>query len=277
MRRQKGLRRYPRKQRRVMSGHWGYDQHARLRHAQTAASACDRNTTAGKNGFSQTERISTGGSGAVDLGVGDAPFGLAVAARRPPRNTSQPAATDLPNSVCDPRIERILKQDFCGVGHSSRRIERGLRNFVHPVHRRGKRRTAIGHQGAARRQTSPIGHLILKSFCIAAYCRMRNKASMYRSAYLRERQAEEPSNSWEVAYFATLDQPNHGGGRCAKSARNIANDAIRSTTLISRASIIRSAPKHMADQQRPHPPRIHKSAAGPQATYCSQCGSSVTG
>ena len=45
-----------------------------------------------------------------------------------------------------PRVQRVLKQNLGRIRHRTRGIERRVRHFVHPVHRRRKRRTAFGHQ-----------------------------------------------------------------------------------------------------------------------------------
>ena len=143
MGRQKGFDRAA-QQRRVMAGHRRHDQHTRLRRTQRPRQLAIEIQQAAERLFPYDADFDRRAH-AVDFGVVEAPFGLAVAARGPLEQFAA-GGDGFAELGVRPRIERILKQDFCRVGHGARRIERRLRHLVHPVHRRRQRRTAFGHQ-----------------------------------------------------------------------------------------------------------------------------------
>src|SRR5262245_51225895 len=116
---------------------------------------------------------------AVDLGFVQAPFRLAIAAGGALEHFAS-RGNGFAELGMGPGIERILKQDLGGVGDGSGRIERGVRQLVHPVHRRRKGRTASTCQWRCAAKFANR-HMTLKAcFCAAAYCKTANKASMYR-------------------------------------------------------------------------------------------------
>ena len=143
MGRQEGLDRSA-QQRRIMAGHRGNDQQPGLRYAQRARQLAIEVQHAAERLFPYHPDFDRGAN-AADFGVGNTPFRFAVA----PRGALEQFAgrrNGFTEFGVRPRIERILKQDLGGVRDGARRIERRLRHFVHPVHRRGKCRTAFGHQ-----------------------------------------------------------------------------------------------------------------------------------
>ena len=144
MRRQEGLDRAA-QQRRVMAGHRRHDQHARLRAAQRTRQLAIEIQQPAERLFPDRADLDRGAD-AVDLGVVEAPFRLAVAARGALEQFAG-RGDRLADLGVRPGIQRILKQDLGRIGHRARRIERGLRHLVHPVHRRRQRRTAFAHQG----------------------------------------------------------------------------------------------------------------------------------
>ena len=165
MGRQKGFDRAA-QQRRVMTGHRRHDQHARLRRAQRPRQLAIEIQQPAERLFPHDADFDRRAH-AVDFGIVQAPFGLAVAARGALEHFAAGGDRFAELGV-RPRIERILKQDLGRVGHGARRIERGLRHLVHPVHRRRQRRTAFGRQ---RRRPAKFTnrHLFLEPlFCTAA-------------------------------------------------------------------------------------------------------------
>ena len=131
-------------QRRVMAGHWRHDQHARLRAAQRPRQLAIEIQQTAERLFPDRMNLDRRAN-AIHFGGVEAPFRLAVAARGPFEQFAGRGDRFAELGV-RPRIERILKQDFCRIGHGARRIERRVGHFVHPVHRRRERRTAFGHQ-----------------------------------------------------------------------------------------------------------------------------------
>src|ERR1700716_2011447 len=105
---------------------------------------------------------------------------------------------------------------------------------------------------------------------------MRNKASTYRSVYLRAAQAADHQiHGISRAYSPPwISEPWRRALR--KSARNIANDAIKSTALIASAEIIRSTRNTCSINSVRMPSNTYVGGSV-QATYCSQCGSTDTG
>ena len=147
-------------QRRVMAGHRRHDQHPRLRAAQRAGQLAIEIQQPAERLFPDRADFDRGAH-AVDLGVVEAPFGLAVTARGALEQFAA-GGDGFAELGVRPRIERVLKQDLGGVGHGARRIERRLGHFVHPVHRRRQRRTAFGHQWRCAAKFTNR-HLVLKS------------------------------------------------------------------------------------------------------------------
>ena len=86
-------------QRRVMAGHRRHDQHARLRAAQRPRQLAIEIQQPAERLFPDRADFDRRAH-AVDLGVVETPFGLAVAARGALEQFAA-AAIDLPNSVCD--------------------------------------------------------------------------------------------------------------------------------------------------------------------------------
>jgi hypothetical protein len=132
-------------QRRVVAGHRRHDQHARMGCAQRPGQLAIEMQQTAERLFPDRADFDRRAH-AVDFGGVETPFGLAVAARGAFEQFAGRGDRFTELGV-RPRIERILKQDLGGVGHGARRIERRVTHFVHPVHRRRKRRTAFGHQG----------------------------------------------------------------------------------------------------------------------------------
>ncbi|MGY4283534.1 hypothetical protein ACVWXO_002754 [Bradyrhizobium sp. LM2.7] len=180
MRRQEGFYRAA-EQRRIMARHRRDDQHARLRAAQGTGELAIEVEQPAERFFPDRTDLD-GNADAVDFGVVEAPFRLAVAARGA---LEQFAGRGDRFADLGPRpgIQGILKQELGRIGDGARRIERGLRHLVHPVHRRRQDRTAFCRQGRrAAELTNRHDHIPLR---IAAYCRMRNIASMHGSIDLR--------------------------------------------------------------------------------------------
>ncbi len=131
-------------QRRIVTGHRRHDQHARLRAAQRPRQLAIEMQQPAERLFPHDAHFNRGAH-AVDFSGRKIPFGLAVA----PRGALEHLATGgdrLAEFGLRPRVHRILKQDFGRVADGTRRIERRLHHFVHPVHRRGQRRTTFSHQ-----------------------------------------------------------------------------------------------------------------------------------
>ncbi len=159
MRRQKGFDRAA-QQRRVMAGHRRHDQHARLRRTQRPGQFTIEIQQATERFFPDRADLDRGAD-AADLGIVQTPFGFAVTAGGALEQFA-PGGNRFAELGARPRIERILKQDFGRIGNGPRRIERGLRHFIHPVHRRRKRRTAFGHQWRCAAKLTNR-HVVLKS------------------------------------------------------------------------------------------------------------------
>jgi len=143
MRRQEGLDRAA-QERRVVAGHRRHDQHPRLRGAQRPGELAVEMQETAERLFPDGLDLDRGAD-AAHLGIVDAPFRLAVAARGALEQFAG-RGDRLAHFGVRPRVQRILKQDFRGVRHRARRIERGVRHFVHPVHRRRQCRTAFARQ-----------------------------------------------------------------------------------------------------------------------------------
>ncbi|MGY3122610.1 hypothetical protein ACVWXQ_006547 [Bradyrhizobium sp. S3.14.4] len=144
MRRQERLDRAA-QQRRVVAGHRRHDQHARLRAAQGTGELAIEVEQLAERLFPDRADLD-GNADAVDLGVVEAPFRLAVTARGAFEQFTG-RGDGLADLGARPRIEGILKQELGRIGDRTRRIERGLPHLVHPVHRRRQDRTAFGRQG----------------------------------------------------------------------------------------------------------------------------------
>jgi len=148
-----------------VAGHRRHDQHARL-------GATQRPGQLAIEVQQPAERLFPDGADfdwrahAVDLGIVQAPFRLAVAARGALEQLTA-RGDGFAELGVRPRIERVLKQDFGCVGDGARRIERGLPHLVHPVHRRRQRRAAFTRQGR-RAAKFTNRHMFLETrFCVA--------------------------------------------------------------------------------------------------------------
>jgi hypothetical protein len=128
-------------QRRIMPGHRRDDQHARLRRAQRLGELALEVQQAAKRLFPNGLDLD-GNAHAVDFGIVQTPFRLAVTARHAFEQFATRSDRFAELGV-GPRIERVLEHELRHVGQSPCRIERGLPHLVHPVHRCGQRRADL--------------------------------------------------------------------------------------------------------------------------------------
>ncbi|MEY9498790.1 hypothetical protein ABIF33_007810 [Bradyrhizobium elkanii] len=108
-------------QRRIVARHRRDDQHPRLRRAQRTRELAIKVQQAAERLFPDRADLDRRAQ-PVDLGSGQVPIRLAVAARGALEQLA--AGRDrFAELGVRPRIERVLKQDLGGVGHRARRVE----------------------------------------------------------------------------------------------------------------------------------------------------------
>ena len=124
-------------QRRIVSRHRRNDQHARLRGAQRLGELAFEIEQTAERLFPNRLDLD-GNPHAVDFGIVQTPFGLAVTARGALEQFAE-RGNRLAELGAGPGIEGVLEHELRHVHHRPRRIERGLTHFVHPVHGCGER------------------------------------------------------------------------------------------------------------------------------------------
>ena len=226
-------------QRGVVAGHRCHDQHARLRMLQRPRMvAVEIQQPAERLLPDRADHHRR--SHAVDLGIVEAPFRLAVAARGALEYLA--AGGDLLAEIgMRQRVERVLEQHLGGIGQHPRRIQRGAGHLVHPVHRRGQRRANFRRQGR-RPAKFTDRHLNSQRCCCAGVWPLHKKASM-QGTWIVIQMPAKPAISARNEGYSPPDTSEPARRALRSSPRKLANDAINSTALIASAVTIRSVRK----------------------------------